>query len=282
MGGIRAILGPYPPPYRGVELQAKLEFEKSTNAIFIGTSINPLNRKNLILVKRGPFIKNGPQLFFKIWAHKKQIKEISAHYATTFGFLGYLAKKFFGIKYTVTCHGSDILVNMDKPFYRFFNNLALKNAERIFVVSKDLGAHLIEHGFHPENIEHRQNEIEKGIFRKIKGVKKKNQILFAGGIQKSKGVDLLIEAFESAGKGYKLLIVGPVTEKGFFEELKRIIEQKGLKGRVVFTGEKTPQELARIMNESRLFVMPSRTEGYGVALAEALACGLKAQPHSPL
>ncbi|HIK00799.1 TPA: glycosyltransferase [archaeon] len=179
MGGIRAILGPYPPPYRGVELQAKLEFEKSTNAIFIGTSINPLNRKNLILVKRGPFIKNGPQLFFKIWAHKKQIKEISAHYATTFGFLAYLAKKFFGIKYTVTCHGSDILVNMDKPFYRIFNNFALRSASKVFVVSKDLGAHLIEHGYHYRNLEYRQNEIDKKIFRKVR-VKNKNQILFAG------------------------------------------------------------------------------------------------------
>ncbi len=276
---MKAILAPYPPPYRGVELQAKIEFEKNRErTLFIGTSLNPKSEKNLILVKRGPFIKNGLQLFFKIWAHKKQIKEISAHYATTFGFLAFLAKKFFGIKYTVTCHGSDVLVNMDKPFYRIFNNLALRNASKVFVVSRDLGAHLIEHGYHHKNLEYRQNEIDKKIFKKLR-LKKKNQILFAGGIQYSKGIDLLLEAFANLGKkfsNYKLIIAGPIIENDFYENLKNLIKQKRLSGKVIFSGEKTPKELAQAMNEAKLFVMPSRTEGYGVALAEALACGLRA------
>ncbi len=283
---MKTILAPYPPPYRGVELQAKLEFEKSKGkVIFIGTSNEPgaVGRgrwaENLILVKRGPFIKNCPQLFFKIWANKGRISEINAHYATTFGFLAYLAKMFFGIKYTVTCHGSDVLVNMEKPFYRFFNNLALRNAEKIFVVSRDLGAHLIEHGYHYKDIEHRQNQVDKTIFRKIQGVKKKKQVLFAGGLQASKGTDLLIEAFAKFSKkfpNYKLIIVGVVVETEFYQKLKEIVKKKALSAKVLFLGEKTPPELAEIMNESQLFAMPSRYEGYGVALSEALACGMKA------
>ena len=279
MGKVKAVLGPYPPPYRGVELQAKLEFEKEKgSALFIGTSYEPQNTGNLILVRRGPFIKNGPQLFLKIWANKNKIREISAHYATTFGFLAYLAKKLFGIKYTVTCHGSDILVNMNKPVHKMLNNLALRNADEIFVVSKDLGAHLIELGYHYRDITHKPNKIDKKIFRKL-GLKKKNQILFAGGIQHSKGVDLLVKAFAKIARKfpkYKLVLVGRVEQDGFKQELDDLIKEKKLGGKVIFEGEKTQQELSRIMNESKLFVMPSRTEGYGMALAEALACGLRA------
>lgn len=269
---LKAILGPYPPPYRGVELQAKLEFEQAKGRVlFIGTSENPQKAENLILVRRGPFILNGPQLLLRILTDRKEISRISAHYATTFGFLAAVAKKFFGIPYNVTCHGSDVLVNMNKPFYRIFNYLALKNADKIFVVSRDLGAELIEHGFTPEKIVHRPNQVDRKIFKKIK-VKKKNQILYAGAIQYSKGIDLLIEAFEKISEHYpkfNLALVGKITEPGFYSKLKT-------NSRIIFAGEKTPEELAKIMNESKLFVMPSRSEGYGMALAEALACGLKA------
>ncbi len=273
MAKLRAILGPYPPPYRGVELQAKMEFEASKGrSLFIGTSESPTSSKNLILVKRGSFFKNCPQLFFKILKHRKEISEINAHYLTTFGFIAAVSKFFFGIPYTVTCHGSDVLVNMKKPFYRIFNSIALKNAEKVFVVSKSLGAELIEHGFDHKKIALKPNKINRKIFRDMH-LKRKNQILYAGAVQYSKGTDLLLKAFleiRSRFPKYKLVIAGPETDSGFSRNLRP------KNAAVSFVGEKTPEEIAKLMNESKLFVMPSRSEGYGMALAEALACGLKA------
>ncbi len=279
MPKLKAILGPYPPPFRGVELQSKLEFEQlKGKALFFGTSENPFNGKNICLVKRGAFALNGPQLLYKIFLHRSEISEISAHYATTFGFLAAVAKKMFRIPYTVTCHGSDILANMNSPFYRIFNSIALSGADKIFVVSKDLGAELIERGYDHKKIVHRPNKIDKKIFKKMR-LPRKNQILCAGAIQYSKGADLLIDAFAKIASkfpNYNLVLAGRVTEGGYMRDLRNKIHGYNLQKRIHFTGEKTPQELARIMNESKLFVMPSRYEGYGMALAEALACGLKA------
>ncbi|HIJ97488.1 TPA: glycosyltransferase [archaeon] len=279
MAKLKAILGPYPPPFRGVEMQSKLEFEQLRGkALFLGTSDSPFNGKNICLVKRGPFAVNGPQLLLKIFLHRNEISEISAHYATTFGFLAAVAKKLFGIPYTVTCHGSDVNLNMKRLFFRIFNNIALKNADKIFVVSKDLGAELIERGYNHKKIIHKPNQIDKKVFKKL-NVKKKNQILCAGAIQYTKGTDLLVDAFIQIAPqlpNYSLLLVGKAAENSFANDLRSKIHSAGLQKRIHFAGEKTPAELAKIMNESKLFVMPSRSEGYGMALAEALACGLKA------
>jgi glycosyltransferase involved in cell wall biosynthesis len=47
----------------------------------------------------------------------------------------------------------------------------------------------------------------------------------------------------------------------------------GLGDRVTFLGRQPPAEVARLMAESAVVVLPSRAESFGAVLVEALACG---------
>ncbi len=273
---VKAVLGPYPPRYGGAEKRAVQEFEKS-RGIFIGTSHKPEENKNkkAILIKKRRFPIDCPLLLIKILKNRKRIKKISAHYATTFGFTAFLAKKLFGIPYNLTCHGTDIFQNLDSSIHRWFTLKALKNADKIFAVSKKLKERISEEGIPKNKIKISIAKVDKKKFRKRK-IKKKNQIIFVGKVQKVKGVDLLIEAFSNIKNdfpNYKLLIVGDFDEPKYYGKLKKRINKLKLNEKIEFLGNRNDVE--KLLNQSKLFVLPSRSEGYGIALAEALSCELK-------
>jgi glycosyltransferase involved in cell wall biosynthesis len=99
---------------------------------------------------------------------------------------------------------------------------------------------------------------------------KKEQIAFAGRLHWSKGVDTLIDAFRKfseQNRNWKLVIMGGG------EELENLKERaKGIP--VDFTGSVSYQKVAEIVNESHIFVLPTKTmEGHPKALIEAMAAG---------
>lgn len=93
-----------------------------------------------------------------------------------------------------------------------------------------------------------------------------------------KGWDLLLKSFSGiAGDELraKLLLIGSTSadsEKIFFAELKNFIGKNELADRVLFTGH--ANEISKMLSASDIFVLPSRSEGGGNALLEALECGL--------
>lgn len=93
-----------------------------------------------------------------------------------------------------------------------------------------------------------------------------------GRLVPQKGFDLLLAAFSRIADlhcGWKLIIYG---EGPLLKELQVQAESLNLSHRVDFAGA-TSDPFARLC-EADLFVFPSRFEGFGMALAEAMACGL--------
>lgn len=268
----RAILGPYPPPYEGVGIVAKQEYDR-TGGLFIGTSRMAQKSESLDIVKKTRFIFNLWSLLGKIRKHRQEISGISAHFATTYGFVAYLAKKLYKISYTVTCHGSDILLNLDKFPHKILTRKALENADEIIVVSEALKQKILETGITNQTIKVVVNQ-PREEFRRTKTGKKK-QIICVGTLYERKGQDRLVDAFGKIAKDYpdhKLVLVGRMTDKVFKRKLDWLIRYYHIQNRVEFLGER--DDVYNLLNESELFVLPSRSEGYGLALAEALACGL--------
>jgi len=268
----RVILGPYPPPHEGVGIVAKQEHDR-VGGLFIGTSRKSKKEKNIELIRKLPFIIDFPRLLARIHKHRRNISEISAHFATTFGFIAYFAKKLYGISYTVTGHGSDIMLNLDKFPHKILTRKALENADEIIVVSEALKKKIKQAGIKNPAITVIKSKIRKE-FKPVK-IRKKKQIITVGAVYERKGQDILIKAFGELAKefpNYNLVIVGRIASKSFKKKLDKLIDYYHIKKKVKFLGER--EDVYNLLNESELFVLPSRSEGYGLALAEALACGL--------
>jgi glycosyltransferase involved in cell wall biosynthesis len=88
-----------------------------------------------------------------------------------------------------------------------------------------------------------------------------------------KGVDLLLLAFDrlvSRGLDARLLLVGREADLPKF--LAKV--SPGTRSRVCYEGFQPPERLAEYFGKSDVFVLPSRHDGWGVVINQALAAGL--------
>lgn len=95
--------------------------------------------------------------------------------------------------------------------------------------------------------------------------------LFVGALQETKGVDLLLQAWplvEERVPGARLSIVG---DGPGLERLRRHSRRLGVNGSVAFMGAVPRSRVRDLLDESRLLVLPSRSEGLGRVAIEALA-----------
>ncbi len=89
-----------------------------------------------------------------------------------------------------------------------------------------------------------------------------------------KGLDYLLKAFASLEKKYpelELLVIGKPKPGGHTE---RLINQLGIKSKLIFRSGITEQEIRALYAEATLAVVPSLYEGFGLPAGEAMACGV--------
>ncbi|MCA1284261.1 glycosyltransferase family 4 protein [Salipiger bermudensis] len=111
--------------------------------------------------------------------------------------------------------------------------------------------------------------------RDLTGVEAGPRILSVGLLARRKGHDVLIRALARiADLDWSAQIVGKSFDPVVEAELRALIAETGLGGRVALAGELPDAALARAYREARLFALATRYEGYGMALAEALCHGL--------
>jgi glycosyltransferase involved in cell wall biosynthesis len=96
--------------------------------------------------------------------------------------------------------------------------------------------------------------------------------LFVGALQPRKDPAVAVEALTLIGGGIsRLVLVGP--DKGGRAEAERAAERHGVAGRVEFRGHVPQAELAELYRGAACFVFPSRYEGFGLPVLEAMASG---------
>ena len=106
----------------------------------------------------------------------------------------------------------------------------------------------------------------------------KRLLLFLGRIHAKKGCDLLVEAFTkvaAAAPDLRLVMAGP-DPSGLGVELARRADEAGAAGKIVWPGMLTGDVKWGAFRAAEAFVLPSHQENFGIAVAEALACGLPA------
>jgi glycosyltransferase involved in cell wall biosynthesis len=97
---------------------------------------------------------------------------------------------------------------------------------------------------------------------------------FVGRLYPVKGLPMLLDAWASVRpRGWELRIAGP-DEQGHRRELEETVKRLQLRDDVTFLGPVRASAKSDLLNSADLFVAPSHTESFGMAIAEAMAHGL--------
>jgi glycosyltransferase involved in cell wall biosynthesis len=101
---------------------------------------------------------------------------------------------------------------------------------------------------------------------------RENVILSVGAIQKRKNIARLVEAFETVGGDWRLVLAG---SNGYGAEaiLERIARSPA-RDRICVTGYISPQDLGAWYARARIFTFPSMDEGFGMPVLEAMQYGI--------
>ena len=100
-------------------------------------------------------------------------------------------------------------------------------------------------------------------------------VLFLSRLHPKKRPDLLIDAFKQivAHNSYCHLIMAGSGDREYIEHLQQLVENN-LGDRITFTGFVTGYKKNLLLQGADIFVLPSYSENFGIAVAEAMAAGL--------
>jgi glycosyltransferase involved in cell wall biosynthesis len=112
----------------------------------------------------------------------------------------------------------------------------------------------------------------KGIFRAKHGISDSQQmVLFMGRLNIKKGLDLLLPAFQKVHEQLPnaiLVLAGP--DDGYLAETEDFIKKNNLGGRIKLVGMLTDTHKKEALADADLFVLPSYSEGFSIAVLEAM------------
>jgi glycosyltransferase involved in cell wall biosynthesis len=188
-----------------------------------------------------------------------------------------------GLKVVLQVLGSDILLLDRFPARRRRTMEAVRSADGIVAVSRDLAETLVRMGVEPEKIRTIYDGVDHKLFhpgdkaqeRAILNLSREEKvILFVGNLVPVKAVDVLIRAsaeLMQEDKRIRLVIVGQGPLRA---ELDRLARELGIVDRVRFAGSLPHADLPRWFRAADVFVLPSHSEGVPNVLLEASASGV--------
>ena len=112
-----------------------------------------------------------------------------------------------------------------------------------------------------------------------KKFQKRTNLLFVGNVVERKGVYFLIKSLKQFlldNKDIHFYIVGAHPDKNYFHKCVQYIEENNLSKSVSFFPKKSSEEISKFMNEAKILLMASTSEGLPRVLIESGLCGLPA------
>ncbi len=209
---------------------------------------------------------------------------IHAHTAYPDGFGAALLARTLKLPVVVTLHGSDVTANFKRYLWRSLGLWALSKADQVMAVSHALRTTVVEqYGADGDKIRVIPDGVDVSRFIPMARAEVLNRlglqnegsiVLYVGAIKRSKGIDYLLKAagrlVETVDRRVKFLLVG---EGDYERQAKLLAERLGITDAVDFVGNRPNQEIPMWMNACDVLVLPSLSEGFGVVLIEAMACG---------
>ncbi len=192
---------------------------------------------------------------------------IHAHYSIPQGFAGVLIKKVRHKPMVLTVHGSDLTVLGGNPAIRPFLKWVFNNSDLVIAVSKHMKGLITASDVPQEKVRVVYNGVEPG--QRDLGTEKR--VIFIGALVRQKGVDVLIEAFKDikhAHSDVKLVIAGDGPDR---MDLENQAANLGVPD-IEFKG--FVKDIQPLFTSNSVLVLPSREEGFGITLLEAMVRGV--------
>ena len=200
---------------------------------------------------------------------------------------GFFSKRFKICRYWISSVFHLIPSPRNRPGGQFRNSLSylqqrlslilMKHSSDITLVLNPFVKHqLQEMGFRPGTIHIVSGGIDYNAIKAVKAPAQAYEGVSLGRIHPAKGSLELLEIWKRVCErrpDAKLVIIGE-GDKAFVQEVKDQIEHLDLSPNVELTGFLDAAQVIQTMKASKLFVAPSREEGWGIAVCEAMACGL--------
>ena len=183
-----------------------------------------------------------------------------------------------GMKSVVTIH--DLIFLRHPEFYHWIDTKiygwkfrqTIREADHIIAISECTKRDIIELG----GIDERKiSVIYQSCAPRFNVQPSKSQeryILTVGSIEARKNILLAVKALPNLSDDISLVIVGRHTP--YTELVKDYAKRNRLEGRIKIMHNVKDEELPQLYARAEAFVYPSRYEGFGIPIIEAISCGL--------
>jgi glycosyltransferase involved in cell wall biosynthesis len=166
-----------------------------------------------------------------------------------------------------------------KIYENTFGKMIYNSSNSIIVLSPSDKMYISSFGIDEDKIEIIPNainidkiyEISKNVydlFLKYK-IDKKNIILFVGPIIKRKGIDTFIESIPNVLKKRNETIFIIVGSGDYKKKAIEMVKKLHIENNIIFTGRISDAELYMLYKMSKIFVLPSNSEGVPTSILEA-------------
>ena len=226
------------------------------------------------------------------WRSRGVVKDLLRDGVNVFhGLSGELPKgvKAAGIDTVVTIH--DLIFMRHPEFYHWWDALiyrwkfrqTLKEAHRIIAISECTKRDIVKFGHYPED---RISVIYQSCDTRFRELATPEQlrevseryalptrfVLNVGTIEARKNVLLAAKALKDVPKEVHLVVLGRPTP--YINKVKSWVAHNGLSARVHFLHNVPNEDLPAIYQQAEVFAYPSRYEGFGIPIIEAIQSGL--------
>lgn len=118
-------------------------------------------------------------------------------------------------------------------------------------------------------------DVPKDIYKRKNHINRRKRLLYLGRITPVKGIDTLLKAWSTIQNKYNEwdLYVTGIDDRGYEKQMKDMVRNINAK-RVTFTGPVYAKDKTEAYLNADIFVLPSYTENFAIAVAEALSYGI--------
>ena len=231
--------------------------------------------RKLFGIKFNFFVKRKllQKLFEQVVCEHGMPDILYSHYLSN-SFLALSLKEKYHLPLVAIEHWSQLNSDVLSDYAAWLGRETYVKCDTVISVSESLRQRLLQHFQQDSSVVYNMvgSEFCRGL--SIGNRNCKVRFVSIGSLIYRKGYDLLITSFERLKlpkDKWELLIIGDGEERA---NLRAQIDRTGLDGNIYLMGKKDKVEIVEILSQSDVFVLPSRSETFGVVYIEAMMIGL--------